>query len=379
MNSKERHEARYQRRKAKRQAQREKRVKDLGPMEKIFGYRKMLQYGRKCCNGVRWKQSTQNFEWHLFSGTAVRRRKVLDGIWKPGKTNRFLLSERGKIRPIDAPHIKDRQVEKVYTKEILVPLYGPEMIYDNGASQAGKGLHWHYKRLKEQLRYHYRRYGRDGAVFLLDFHAFFPSAPHEAVYRHHEKLLLDERMRELADRIVKAVPGDFGMPLGVEPSQQEMVSLPSPLDNYIKCQLGVHGAGHYMDDYYVIFPSIEEAKAAAEKIIEKAESLGFTVNRNKSHIVPLTKPFRFCKAKFLLTETGRVVTHGCRDGMKRARRKLRSFLPKVQRGEMTLDAVKAFLQSQISYYQHFNDHGRVLKLRRLFHAMYGEGSLCAIS
>ena len=133
-----------------------------------------------------------------------------------------------------------------------------------------------------------------------------------------------------------------------------------------------HGAGHYMDDYYVIFPSIEEAKAAAEKIIEKAESLGFTVNRNKSHIVPLTKPFRFCKAKFLLTETGRVVTHGCRDGMKRARRKLRSFLPKVQRGEMTLDAVKEFLQSQISYYQHFNDHGRVLKLRRLFYAMYGE-------
>jgi hypothetical protein len=109
------------------------------------------------------------------------------------------------------------------------------------------------------------------------------------------------------------------MPLGVEPSQQEMVALPSYLDNYIKCQLGIHGAGHYMDDYYVILESRERAERVAEDVIRRAEAMGLAVNRSKCKVINLDKPFRFCKAKFQLTETGAVKVHGCRDGMKRAR------------------------------------------------------------
>ena len=148
MTSQERREGRYQRRKAKRQAKKKARSDALGPVGKVFSYRKMFRYGRKCCNGVRWKQSVQNFELHLFSGTAKRRRQLLDGTWKPMKCVHFTLCERGKVRPIDAPHVTDRQIHKTECNEVLVPLYGPGMIYDNGASQRGKGLHWHFKRLK---------------------------------------------------------------------------------------------------------------------------------------------------------------------------------------------------------------------------------------
>ena len=107
MTSQERHEARYQRRKAKRQAKKQARCDSLGPMNKVFSFRKMFFYGRKCCNGVRWKQSVQNFEGHLFSGTAKRRKKILEQNWKPMKCTHFTLRERGKVRPIDAPHIKN--------------------------------------------------------------------------------------------------------------------------------------------------------------------------------------------------------------------------------------------------------------------------------
>ena len=91
MTSQERHEARFQRRKAKRQARKQARCNALGPVDKVFSYRKMFFYGKKCCNGVRWKQSVQNFENHLFSGTANRRRKVLDQTWKPMKCSHFTL------------------------------------------------------------------------------------------------------------------------------------------------------------------------------------------------------------------------------------------------------------------------------------------------
>lgn len=229
MTSQERREARYQRRKARRRRNRQARSDGLGGLAGVFSYRNMFKYGKKCCNGVRWKGSTHNFELHLFSGTAKRRRRILDGKWRPGKTIRFPLRERGKFRTIDAPHITDRQIHKVFTREVLAPLYCPSMIYDNGASQKGKGLHFHFQRLKEQLRWHYRRHGRQGAIMLADFHHFFPDAPHALLYERHRRLILDQDLRALADLMVAAVPGEVGMYLGVEPSQQEMVALPSYL------------------------------------------------------------------------------------------------------------------------------------------------------
>lgn len=140
MTSQERHEARFQRCKAKRLERKQARCDSLGPTNKIFSYRKMFFYGKKCCNGVRWKQSVQNFEGHLFSGTATRRRTVLEQQWKPKACSHFTLRERGKIRPIDAPHITDRQIHKTLCNEVLIPLYSPSLIYDNGASKRERGF-----------------------------------------------------------------------------------------------------------------------------------------------------------------------------------------------------------------------------------------------
>ena len=368
MTSEERREARYKRRQERRRRNRQARSDRLGGLEGVFTYHTMFKHGKKCCNGVCWKASTQNFELHLFSGTAKRRREVLTGKWKPGKTVSFPLCERGKFRIIDAPHITDRQIHKVLTKEVLAPLYCPGMIYDNGASQKGKGLHFHYKRLKEHLRWHYRRYGRTGAMFLMDFHHF-----HALIYERHRELILDPDLRALADLVVAAVPGGVGMPLGVEPSQQEMVALPSFLDNWMKCQLSIHGMGHYMDDYDAALESRERAEWVKEEAIRRAEEKGLKVNRNKCHVIDLDKPFRFCKAKFQILPSGRIITHGCRDGMKRARRKLRYFRQQVDTGEKIVEQVAEWLKGPIAYYEQFNDHGRVLKLRRLYYALFIKG------
>jgi len=379
MTSEERREARYQRRKAKRQQKKQARCDALGPLDKVFSYRKMFFYGKKCCNGVRWKQSVQNFESHLFSGTAKRRRIVLDHGWKPKNCTHFILCERGKVRPIDAPHITDRQIHKTLCNEVLVPLYQPCMIYDNGASQKGKGLHWHFQRLKEQLHWHYRRYGREGAVLLLDLKGFFPNAPHALLYQRHEELILNPDLKELADLVIQYSPcptPGIGMPLGVEPSQVEMVALPSCVDNWIKCQGRVHIAGHYMDDYILIFPTIEEAKRMGHEIVRRFEAVGIRVNKRKCHVIPLTKPFRFCKARFTLTETGKIKVNGNRDGMKRARRKLKLFQREFKGGVKTFFEVEQYMECQSAYYRNYNDHGRLLRLRRLYHAIFFGGAEC---
>ena len=375
MTSEERREARYQRRKAKRQKNREARSKAVGSLEEAFSYRDMYFYGKKCCNGVRWKQSVQNFELHLFSGTAARRRQLLQGKWKPHKCVHFTLRERGKVRPIDAPHIADRQIHKTLCNNVLIPLYSPSMIYDNGASRKGMGLHHSYRRLKEQLHWHYRRYGGSGAVLLLDLKKFFPNAPHKTIYQRHEKFILDPKIRWVADMVIASSPCPTpgkGMPLGVEPSQQEMIALPSEVDNFMKCQAGLHIAGHHMDDYYVILPDASELKKLAREIVRRFERIGVPVNKRKCKIIPLTKSFRFCKARFTLTETGAVKINGNRDGMKRARRKLKLFQREVDTGLRTLEEVEQYMVSQCAYYRNYDDHGRVLRLQRLCYALFGD-------
>lgn len=383
MNSVERHEARYQRRKAKRFASKVKRNESLGTIEQVFNYRDMFLAGKKCCNNVRWKQSVQNFELHLFSGTAARRRKVVEGRWKGSGYSHFMLSERGKIRPIDAPMIKDRQVHKVLTSKVLYPLYKPSMIYDNGASQEGKGLSFSFKRLKEDLRHHYRKYGREGYVVLIDLKSFFPSASHEAIFQRHDEEIMDGRIRNLCDQIVR----DFerhtksyvGMPLGVEPSQIEMVSLPSSADNFAKCQLSIRAFAHYMDDYYALCRTTEEAVSLIEKMSYQFSKRGLTISLKKCKIVSITKPFKYCKAKFYLTETGRVVVRGNRDSLKRARKKMKSFKKKLDEGTITIEQIEQWYQTIIAYFENYNDHNRILRLNRIYYNLFGGVPKCSKS
>ena len=366
-----RRSGRYERRKSKRDARRIQRSIDVGGLNDVFTFHDLYVAGKECCNGVRWKNSTQRFEMHLFSGTASRRKILMEQKWKPGGYVHFMLSERGKTRPIDAPRIQDRQIHKVYTQKVLLPLYLPSMIWNNGASLRGKGFEFSKRELREDLRYHFRRYGRDGNVILLDFRKFFPSVSHEMVFERHKKFLLNDDIRKVGDDIVNTVQGGKGLPLGVEPSQAEMIAFPSALDNYIKCQLSIKCAGHYMDDYYVIVPPDRDPKEIMQLIVAKAESLRLTISQSKTRIIPLTKSFKYCKAKYTLTETGKVIVNGNRDGIKRARRKIKAFYHKIQNGEMSYEDLWTSVNGILAYFGSYNDHGRILRLRRLFYAIFG--------
>ena len=366
-----RRKGRYERRQAKREANKIKRCQEVGGLNDVFTYHDMFVSGRKCCNGVRWKNSAQRFELHLFSGTAKRRREILEHKWKPSNYVHFTISERGKTRPIDAPCIQDRQMQKVFTQKVLLPLFLPEMIWNNGASLPGKGFEFSKRELRKDLRWHFRKYGLEGYVILIDFKQFFPSVSHEMIFKRHDELIRNKDLLDIANTIVNTVPGGKGLPLGVEPSQAEMIAFPSALDNYIKCQLSIKCFGHYMDDYYILVPPDKDPKEIMRLVIAKAESLRLTVSLSKSRIVPLTKPFKYCKAKYHLTETGRVIVNGNRDGVKRARKKIKAFYHKIQKGEMNYEDLWTSINGIFAYFESYNDHGRVLRLRRLFYAVFG--------
>ena len=370
MTSAERREGRYQRRKARRQERRQRRMAALGTIEDIARFDRMYQCGKDCCRGVRWKTSIQAFEAELFLRTAWSCRLVEGGAWRPQRRPvHFTVMERGKVRPIDAPHVDDRQVQKAHSRFVLTPCYGPAMIYDNGASQQGKGLEFAYRRLKRALMRHYRRYGREGSVILCDLKEFFPSAPRRTLLDRHRRYMPEGPIRALADEMVLTAPETEpgrGMPLGMEQSQQEMVALPSAVDNWLRCQMHME-AQHYMDDYVILVPPGVDAAAVLEAFIARCEALGLRVNRRKCRYVPLRRPFRYCKTKFRLTETGRVVTHRAGDAQRRCRRKMRLL---AAGGDW--EGVRAQIVSAKGYYKRHNDNGRLTALRALHSALRKE-------
>ena len=367
-----RRQSRYLRRKEKRVEKRIQRAKSIGKLEDIFSFDKVFNYGRKCCNGVRWKHSVQKFELHLFSNTAKCINRILSNKFPWSKCHHFILNERGKQREIDAPLIRDRQAQKVITQEILIPLYSPLLIYNNGASLKGKGLNFSFKKLKQDLLHYYRKYGINGHIIITDFSHFFPNANHDLVRKHHKNLHCDEEITKLLDTTTQLTDEKQGLPLGIENSQMEMINYPFYLDNYMKCQLGLKYSGHYMDDYYMIVPPNLDPKEIFAKFKKKAEENHIIVSDHKTKIIPFGKPFRYCKTKFIIKENGKILTHGSRDTIKRARRKFKFFVKKMQNDKIiTYTDIWDSFQSVIAYYKKNNDYGRLIHIKLLFKKLFG--------
>lgn len=369
MTSKERKQKRYERRKKERIIKKLDTVASIGTAEDVFCFSDMFKFGDECCKAVMWKQSIQNFKRHIFSRTAVNRRRVLDNNgYKPKRLSKFTISERGKTRNIEAPHIDDRQIQKTLTKKVILPLYTPQLIYDNGASLKGKGLLFAQNQFDKALRKHIKKYGYNGWVIISDFKGFFPNADRNYIKEKH-RIILDSKLRNILDTVTDSGGGDVGLSIGVEPSQIEMISYPSALDNYMSCQLQLKGFGHYMDDYHIIVPPDKNPQKIMDEFLTQAHKYSINLNLKKTQIIPIGNPFKYCKIKRIF-DGDKIVKRGCRDSLKRARRKFKMF---SKNKNLVKEDIFTSVQSSLAYLKRYNNHNDFLKMCRLFYSLFGCG------
>ena len=369
MTSQERKEGRFVRRVAKRILNKMKRFNSLGTFNNIFSFINLYDAVNEVCKGIRWKGYVQDFEVHKLSRTAKNLQRLNDG-WIPHKYKPFTICERGKTRNIEAPMIIDKQIHKVYTQQVLWKLYQSLLIPNNAASVKDKGLQYTQYRLKQDLQYHFRKYGMNGTIILIDFEKFFPSASHDKLIELHQATMFDDEVIYVANSIIKANGKEIGLPLGIEPSQVEMITLPHKLDAYIKCQLSIKGLGRYMDDYYLLIPPGINAKEILDKIKLKARQCEIKINESKIQVLPFGKPFRFCKTKYIITDTGKIITRCNPRSIKTARNKIRCFAKKYQNNEMTDIAVIQSLISSFGYMKKYNEHNQITQLQIIFKRMF---------
>ena len=287
MNSKERHELRYQRRKAQREA---KRKQKLLSFDAIFSYDNLYKSYIKCRRNVGWKASTQRYIVQAPLNVYQTRQKLLKGKFKTSGFFEFDLYERGKKRHIRSVKIEERVVQRCLCDHALVPVIESTFVYDNGASIKNKGYHFAMNRMKRHLQYHYRKYGNDGYILLFDFHHFFDNVSHELVKKIVADHFDDQRIIDLTYHFIEAF-GDVGLGLGSQISQTLALASCNKLDHIVKEKLQVKCYGRYMDDGYLIHPDKEYLKECLQVIKEICDELGIILNEKKTQIVKLSHGF----------------------------------------------------------------------------------------
>ncbi len=370
MTSNERHEARYQRRKAARDKRRRDMLETFN-FERVSSPDALYKAAKKSRRGVYWKASVQRYNMNLLRNSLKTAKDLKAGADVRKGFIEFELMERGKRRHIQSVHFSERVVQRSICENALIPLLTRGLIHDNGASLKNKGIDFSLRRLKTHLSRHYRHHGKDGYVVLVDFKGYFDSILHEPINDINTRAFGgDAQLLRLAMSFVYAF-GDKGLGLGSETSQIHAIAYPNSIDHYIKEVLRRKYYGRYMDDSYIICESKGQAQETLAALLLQYADKGITVNPKKTAIVKLSRGFTFLKTHFSLSDTGRIIARPCRESAARERRKLKKFRKFLDAGDMTIAEIHNSYMSWRGYISHKNARRTVYHMDALYKKLFG--------
>lgn len=367
MTSKERHEARYQRRKEKRDEKKRQRNEGY-TFDAVTDFRNLRKSFYEARKGVNWKASVQRYGCNVLRNTMQASIDLRAGKNIGKGFIEFDLCERGKRRHITSVHISERVVQKSLCDYGIVPVIQKGLIYDNGASQKGKGTDFARDRLKKHMRQYYRKHGADGYIIMGDCHDFFGSIRHEIVEENMRKVITDQKLCDLTMSFVH--PFERGLGLGSQVCQILAVSYQNCIDHSIKEVKGCKWYGRYMDDFYIICRTKEEAKEILDDVTRMYADLGIELNPRKTQIVKLTHGFTWLQDRMFLLPSGKIVDKPSRASITRNRRKLKKLAKLLDEGKISYDAVRSFYASHIGYLKNKNGYRAKCNMDKLFNELF---------
>lgn len=388
MTNNERIQARIERDKERKRIKRIKNIAKYGRLNKIFTIQNYFKALKKCLKGVHWKPSVQKYEQRALTTIYDTAQSFLLGKVPPLKwTDRIIIYERGKQRTIVPITMFDRMSQRVICDESIIPMLSGKLIYDNGASTRGKGVHFARKRLEKHLYSAKRKWGKDFYVLVFDFKDFFGSIPHKTCRKVLEKIYGNETIvdiimeivisyyfpksknnnRELIEKL-KRYEGK-GICLGSQISQLLALIVPNDLDHFIKDKMSVKHYMRYMDDGFIL----SNDKVFLQKLYEDMKiicnKLGLSFSDRKTKIVKATKGFTFMKTHYRIVDN-KIIKTLSRSGIVRMRRKLKKFKCLTNQGKMSYDDVYNSLQSWLNHAKIANSYQTVRSMMKLYNDLY---------
>lgn len=351
-------------------------------MNIFYDANKIYEAGTKAIKAAPFKYQSQLFEMNQLLLTAEIQKSMKEWSYKPAKGRKFIINERGKIRKITTNDVIDKTVNHLLCDNVLTPAITPYLIYDNGASQKGKGVSFHRKRLETHLHQYYRKHkSNEGYILLIDFSSYYASIPHDLCLKNLQGFLKNTNKEEakIALWILKNIFNVFnidnkngrGVDIGSQPSQNIGISYPSKIDNYIKIVKGVKYYGRYTDDSYIIHEDKEFLKEILIGIKNIANELGLIINDRKTRIAKLSQQFKVLQIYYQLTETGRIIRKINPKAITRERRKLKAYKRLLDNKRLTYEEIENIFKSWMAANYKNMSMQQISNMSQLFYNLFG--------
>lgn len=338
--------------------------------DRAMSYGNLRKALKRCCRGVRWKDSVVGYELHAPQNTHKLREEILEGRYRISPYQRFIIWEP-KVREIVATRIADRQVQMALCEGGLYDDITEHFIRDNCACQRGKGTDFALKRVKVHLLRYFREHGNDGWVLKCDVRKFFPSTRHDVAKAAIAKRVEDPRARQMVYDVIDSFGGDTGIGLGSQISQLVELAVLDDLDHYVKEKMRIRHYVRYMDDFVLIHPDREYLKTCREEIGRQLEKIGLELNR-KTTIYPLRQGVKFLQWRFILTDSGKVILRMSGKRMNQQRRRMRRIVRKEICGEVAPGKLDNSFESWKANAQRGNTHKQVRSMRAYYEKLKEE-------
>lgn len=349
----------------------------MSRLEDMFRLDVLNECAIECTKQSRWKETTQRYIANMLQNNITLQKEVLEHRYKVSPTIDFNINERGKIRKIEAPVIRDRIVQKTLMKHVLIPKLRPYLIYDNYASLSKRGTSFARKRFEIMLRRYMHHHGTDGYILLFDIRKFFENIDHQVLKELIDPKIDDEPadVKELIHYVIDtSSKTGKGLNLGSECPQIFATYYPTWVDTLIKVVKGYKYYGRYMDDGFVIAETKQELQ---ELLVEIKQTLGYLkleLNEKKTHIVKLSHGFTYLQIKYNIKPSGKILKRMSPKKVVRERRRLKAFRRMVDNGTMTVEEVKnCYMSWRGSVAKEHNAcHKTLQSLDRLFVELFPE-------
>ena len=351
----------------------------MGNSNKVTDLNVLYDAFRASMKGSAWKEEPQKFEIDFLSEIVKLKHELVAREYQTMPGSEFTLSERGKVRHIHGGRMRDRVVRHALCDTVLDEALQPYLIYNNSASQKGKGVSFARKMFEKDLHNYWLKHRtNDGYVGFVDFSKFYDNIRHDKA-----KEMVSAKVDEFSGWLFGQIVDTFRIDVSYMDDEEYAGCINQkfdsvkyhqqiPVDNYAKIVRGAKMYGRYMDDIYIIGNTKEYIASVIHGITEQAGELGIFINERKTRIVELSSTFKYLQIKYSLTDSGKVIKRINPKSVSRERRKLKAYKRMCEKGKIEYNAVEQAYKSWMGANVPVMSKKQVENMKQLYKGLYGK-------
>lgn len=357
--------------------------------EQVYDFAKLRQGFYDARHGKLHNPAANKFEIRLLEALILLSDCLYDRTYTADKTTTFKVYSP-KVRDVETNSFKDKVVLHALCDNVLYPAIQPSFIYDNYASQIGKGRAFGLERLASFMRhYFFSRKAKheqelrdaglplirvedghyaDGWVLKCDIRKYFVNIQHDLVKQMVRRYISDDGVLWLVDLVIDELK-DPGLPIGFQTSPLLSLMLLNDFDHMVKEKLHIKYYGRYADDFYLIHEDKEYLQYCLKEIRKYLGEYGLELNE-KTQIFPLKNGIDFLGFHTYITDTGKVIQKIRKRSKDNARRKLKKMKKKLDAGTISMEKVDEFYTSWREYASSGDTYHLIQNMDSLYNSLF---------